>query len=59
MITADLLHRVPLLAVLPDKELETLAAHGADIRLRRGDWLIHEGEVASFFALLEGKVDVV
>jgi thioredoxin reductase (NADPH) len=59
MITADLLRRVPLLAVLPDAELETLAAHGADIRLRAGDWLIHEGEIASFFALLEGKVDVV
>ncbi len=59
MITADLLRRVPLLAVLPAAELETLAAHGADIRLRAGDWLIHEGELASFFVLLEGKVEVL
>jgi thioredoxin reductase (NADPH) len=59
MITADLLRGVPLLAPLPDAELETLAAHGADIRLRAGDWLIHEGEVPSFFALLEGRVEVV
>jgi thioredoxin reductase (NADPH) len=59
MITADLLRRVPLLAVLPEAELETLAGHGADIRLHEGDWLIHEGEVPQFFALLEGKVEVV
>jgi thioredoxin reductase (NADPH) len=59
MITADLLRGVPLLAPLPDAELETLAAHGADIRLRAGDWLIHEGEVPSFFVLLEGRVEVV
>jgi thioredoxin reductase (NADPH) len=59
MITADLLHRVPLLASLPAAELETLAGHGADIRLRMGDWLIREGEVASFFVLLEGKIEVL
>jgi thioredoxin reductase (NADPH) len=59
MITADLLHRVPLLASLPATELETLAGHGADIRLRMGDWLIREGEVASFFVLLEGRVEVL
>ena len=59
MITADLLRRTPLLAEVPDAELETLAGHGADIRLRAGDWLIREGEAAQFFILVEGKVEVV
>jgi len=58
MITVDLLRHVPLFASLPASELETLAARGADIRLRAGDWLIHEGEVASFFVLLEGRIEV-
>src|SRR5207253_10413322 len=58
MITVDLLRGVPLFASLPASELETLAARGADIRLRAGDWLIHEGEVASFFGLLEGRIEV-
>jgi len=58
MITVDLLRGVPLLASLPASELETLAARGADIRLRAGDWLIHEGELPSFFVLLEGRIEV-
>jgi thioredoxin reductase (NADPH) len=59
MITADLLRAVPLFASLPQAELETLAGNGADIRLRAGDWLVREGELASFFVLLEGRMEVV
>jgi thioredoxin reductase (NADPH) len=58
MITVDLLRSVPLFRPLPTPELETLAARGADIRLRAGDWLIHEGELPSFFVLLEGRIEV-
>jgi thioredoxin reductase (NADPH) len=58
MITVDLLRSVPLFASLPASELETLAARGADIRLRAGNWLIHEGELPLFFLLLEGRVEV-
>jgi thioredoxin reductase (NADPH) len=58
MITPDLLRAVPLFASLPATELETLAARGADIRLREGDSLIDEGELPSFFVLLEGRVEV-
>ena len=58
MITVDHLRSIPLFAPLPAAELETLAARGADIRLRPGDWLIHEGELPSFFALLEGRIEV-
>src|ERR1043166_1801868 len=58
MITVDLLRSIPLFASLPASELETLAERGADIRLRAGDWLIHEGEQPSFFGLLEGRIEV-
>jgi thioredoxin reductase (NADPH) len=58
MITVDLLRAIPLFASLPASELETLAERGADIRLRAGDWLIHEGEQPSFFGLLEGRIEV-
>jgi len=58
MITVDLLRSTPLFSSLPASELETLAARGADIRLRAGDWLIHEGELPSFFVLLEGRIEV-
>src|SRR2546426_12110811 len=57
MITVDLLRGVPLFASLPASELETLAARGADIRLRAGDWLIHEGELPSFFVRLAGRIE--
>jgi thioredoxin reductase (NADPH) len=58
MITVDLLRRCPLFEKLPTPELETLAARGADVRLRAGDWLIHEGELPSFFVLIEGRIEV-
>jgi len=58
MITVELLRSIPLFSALPPSELETLAARGADIRLRPGDWLIHEGEQPSFFGLLEGRIEV-
>jgi thioredoxin reductase (NADPH) len=58
MITAQELRSVPLFAALPDDEAETLAARVADVRLREGDWLIHEGEQPSFFLLIEGSLEV-
>ena len=58
MITPDELRRVSLFAALPDNEAASLAARVADVRLREGDWLIHEGEQPSFFLLLEGTLEV-
>jgi thioredoxin reductase (NADPH) len=58
MITAQDLRNVALFAALPDNEAETLAARVADVRLREGDWLIHEGEQPSFFLLIEGSLEV-
>jgi thioredoxin reductase (NADPH) len=58
MITATMLRNVPLLANVPDAELAVLASRAADIQLRTNDWLIHEGEVASFFIVISGGLDV-
>ena len=59
MITPDLLQDVPLFAEVPQAELATIAGHAADIQLREGEWLIHEGEAPSFFILLSGRLSVL
>lgn len=58
MITVDDLRRVPLFHDLPDDEARAVASRLADIHLRAGDWLIHEGEQPSFFLLLEGSLEL-
>ena len=58
MITPDLLKDVPLFAEVPTAELSTIAARAADVRLRSGEWLIHEGEAPAFFILLSGRMEV-
>jgi thioredoxin reductase (NADPH) len=59
MITADLLSRIPLFAGLPDDERASLAARAADVRVHQDEWLVVEGQAPAFFALLEGRIDVV
>ena len=58
MITVAELRAIPLFAALPDNESATLAGRLADVHLREGDWLIHEGEQPSFFMLLSGVLEV-
>ena len=58
MITVDDLRQVPLFRDLPDSEASAVASRLADIHLRTGDWLIHEGEQPSFFLLLEGSLEL-
>jgi thioredoxin reductase (NADPH) len=58
MITGELLTRIPLFAGLPDTERASLAARAADVRVRRDEWLIMEGQAPAFFALLEGHLSV-
>jgi len=58
MITAPELRSIPLFAALPDREAEALAARLADVRLRPGDWLLHEGEQPSFFMVIDGALEV-
>jgi thioredoxin reductase (NADPH) len=58
MITADELKVVQLFADVPDHERETIASRSADIHLGGGEWLIHQGESPSFFAVLAGTLEV-
>ncbi|HEY0798629.1 MAG TPA: FAD-dependent oxidoreductase, partial [Candidatus Baltobacteraceae bacterium] len=58
MINAETLLEIPLLAGVPPRERAEIAARAADVRLRAGDWLLHEGETPSFFALLSGQIAV-
>jgi thioredoxin reductase (NADPH) len=58
MITTDLPAPIPLFATLSEGDREDIAARSADVRLRAGEWLVHEGEVPSFVVLLEGSLDV-
>ncbi|MBV8643637.1 MAG: FAD-dependent oxidoreductase [Candidatus Eremiobacteraeota bacterium] len=59
MITAEDVRTVSLFAEIPEHERETIASHAADVGVHAGEWLIHEGEMPSFFGLLDGRVDVV
>jgi thioredoxin reductase (NADPH) len=58
MITGELLTRIPLFAGLPDSERASLAARAADVRVRRDEWLILEGQAPAFFAVLDGQLAV-
>ena len=58
MITTDALRSVPLLTPLSGDALQHVAAAAADIHLIAGDWLVHEGELAAFYLLLSGELEV-
>ena len=58
MITTQELRSIALFSALPGNEADTLAARVADIHLREGDWLIHEGEQPSLYLLIEGSLEV-
>jgi signal transduction histidine kinase len=54
----DRLRDVPVLASLPNEELEQLAAAGRELRLAAGEFLFHQGDRARAFQLvLEGKLE--
>jgi thioredoxin reductase (NADPH) len=58
MIQPEELKRVPIFACLTDGQRERIAQNAADLRVQKGEWLIREGEVPSFFVLLEGVLEV-
>ena len=58
MITGAMLRSVPLLAGVPDAELDTIAKRAADLTLHTNEWLIQEGELPAFFMLLSGRLTV-
>jgi len=59
MITVELVRQIPLFADLPEDIAARVAACAADVRLRTEEWFVSEGESPTFFALLEGRFEVV
>jgi len=59
VITADLISRITLFAKIPESERASLAARAADLRLRKDEWLLVEGQRPGFYGLLEGHIDVL
>jgi thioredoxin reductase (NADPH) len=58
MITIDHLRGMKLFDSVPQHELQSIADRAADIDLAESDWLISEGEVASFFGCVSGRLEV-
>jgi thioredoxin reductase (NADPH) len=50
---------IPILAGIPEIDLENLARSAADIQLAAGEWAVHEGDERAFFAVISGKIEVV
>jgi thioredoxin reductase (NADPH) len=59
MITADDVRAIPLFAALEDDQAAFIAAAAADLHLHAGDWFASEGETPAFFALIDGRFEVV
>jgi thioredoxin reductase (NADPH) len=59
VITPQDIASIPLFEPLSDDDRLLIASRAADIRLREGEWLIQEGEPASFFVLLAGELETV
>jgi len=58
MIRPDELKVFPIFACLTDAQRERIAQNAAELYVQPGEWLIHEGEVPSFFVLLDGVLEV-
>jgi thioredoxin reductase (NADPH) len=59
MISPTELQTIPIFACLEEAERQRLAERAADVRLQAGEWLIREGEMPSFFVLLEGRLQLL
>jgi thioredoxin reductase (NADPH) len=59
MITPAELIDVPVFAALSHAQLSRIAARAADIHANAGEWIVHEGDPAYFWALLSGEVEGV
>jgi thioredoxin reductase (NADPH) len=58
MFKVDELRNIPIFDCLTAPQLERLAATAADLRMKKGEWLIREGDVPWFFVAVEGTLDV-
>ena len=59
MLTTDEVRAIPLFSSLSDADLDRLVRTSADIRLRPGEYAVHEGGERALFAVLAGKIEVV
>jgi thioredoxin reductase (NADPH) len=59
MISPAQLQAIAIFECLDEEQRQRLAERAADVRLQAGEWLIREGEMPSFFVLLEGKLQLV
>lgn len=59
MITAEDLRSIRIFSCLDENERARLAGKAADVRLEPGEWVIREGEMPSFFVLLEGELSLL
>ena len=59
MISPAELQAIPIFACLEENERQRFAERAADVRLQAGEWLIREGEMPSFFVLLDGTAHLV
>lgn len=59
MITPAELIDIPLFAALSHAALSRVAVRAADIHANAGEWIVHDGDPAYFWALLAGEVEAV
>jgi thioredoxin reductase (NADPH) len=59
MISPAELQAFPIFQCLDEEQRQRFAERAADVRLQPGEWLIREGEAASFCVLLDGCVTIV
>jgi thioredoxin reductase (NADPH) len=57
MITSLELAQIPLFDLLSSIQRERVCRTAADLRVRAGEWLTQEGDIPSFFVVLEGSVE--
>jgi len=58
MITGKSLKKLELFASLDTKDGEHLASKAADVQLKRGEWLVREGERLQFCVVLSGVLEM-
>lgn len=57
MVTSFELAQIPLFELLSPVQREKISRTAADLRVRAGEWLAQEGDIPSFFVVLEGSVE--
>ncbi len=59
MLSPEQLRRFPLFAGLDDPAIKTLAMASEEIRVKSGEWLFHEGDVAdALYIVLDGTIEI-